>query len=390
MGLKGLWRYNDGDDEGESVQSFDEGDNIDNLYGDVNACDVSYSNIDDDVTNANTDFYYILDGGCSKSQSFTLKRLRDVKPCDRKIVVANGNVLNTVAEGTVGNIRNISYTPGLHRNLLSEKQLIQQGYGIIKMNLNYADIICKTTKKIKGRAYMKEKGLWMIDPSKIKPLDCDVLKNHPEYAMNLSSVKSNNKYNHFENILFMSAKQMLQLKKSQAVKGLSVSIRELRKKRPINLSKVLSSMSRVRTKKKKKNNNKTLPPVSHTIMSDTYGKTNTPGINNEHYISFFIDKGGGMNGVSPMKTKDEWLEKFQIYYAHIRSYGSKIRQFESDMGTEIINKKSLKWMRNRSIHVKSAAPYKHEQTSVVNINIRHTLDKARALINYAKLSLLVM
>ena len=125
--------------------------------------------------------------------------MKNIKPYNRIVVVANHQRIKTLAKGIRGVIRNISYTPGI-RKLLSEKALIEQGYGIVKLNLEYADIICKTTKKLKGCAYAASNGLWMIDPNDIKPLDREVLLANPDFALSLGSIKNPNTYDHFENI----------------------------------------------------------------------------------------------------------------------------------------------------------------------------------------------
>jgi hypothetical protein len=98
-----------------------------------------------DVNNED-DMYYILDGGATKSQTNNIRHLDNVKPSNRKVRVANNQYLITHSSGDIGHIRNISYTPGI-TNLLSELQLIQQGYGIMKTQAEYADIICRTTNK---------------------------------------------------------------------------------------------------------------------------------------------------------------------------------------------------------------------------------------------------
>ena len=38
----------------------------------------------------------------------------------------------------------------------------------------------------------------------------------------------------------------------------------------------------------------------------------------------------------------------------------------------IINNTSKKWMRDKSVHIKKGAPYKHEHQAVINVHIRHT------------------
>jgi len=294
--------------------------------------------------------------------------------------MANRQRLRTVAQGRLGVVKNVSYTPGI-KKLLSERSLIKQGYGIVKLSLQHADIICRTTGKLKGRAYSTNNGLWMIDPLTIKPLDDEVIAKHPEYAMT-SSLKDEDAFDHYQNIMFMPQNAMKQLKEQRAVEGFKVSMKSLNKKRPLNTALILGSMTRNPVRRKKMMKQK--PPIGHTIIADVYGKVRTKGLNGQHYYAFFIDKGGGMNGVYAMKTKDEMSEKIQKYFSFKNSIGENIKVFESDGGTEIQNKKIKSWLRDKGVHVNVGAPYKHEHTAAINPQIRYTMDLARSMMIFAK------
>jgi hypothetical protein len=115
-----------------------------------------------------------------------------------------------------------------------------------------------------------------------------------------------------------------------------------------------------------------------------YGKVKTQGLNGSQYYAFFIDKGGGMNGVYPMKKKDEVLNKMKKYFSFKNSLNDKIKQIESDGGKEIQNKQSKLWLRDHGVHVVVGAPYKHEHTATVNPHIRYTMNLARSMMIYAK------
>jgi hypothetical protein len=71
---------------------------------------------------------YCLDSGSTTSQTNSLNELENIRPLKRCVQVANGEHLNTQAQGELGAIKNISYTPGISK-LLSERMLINQGYG---------------------------------------------------------------------------------------------------------------------------------------------------------------------------------------------------------------------------------------------------------------------
>jgi hypothetical protein len=329
--------------------------------------DVAYmSNEFHDVTNQRN--MYVLDGGSNKSHTPDINELENTKPYHKTVVCANDTKLHTRAKGDLSAIRNVSHTPGIRR-VIAERGLILQGYGIVKNNVKYADIYCLTSGKLKGRAYAARNGHWLLDPKQLEPLDPEVLAAHPEYnyeedvTFNASVIDSDI-YNHYENILFMSPIKMKQLKESNAVNGLKIPCKEFKKKRQINEAHILGNMTRSSVKRKPIINKKK-PKVGHTIVGDVYGPTRVKGLKKEAYYAFFIDKGGGLNGVHPKKTKDEFLDKFQTYYAYKASIGDHIHQFESDGGKEIINNISKKWMRDKSVHIKKGAPYKYEHQAVI-------------------------
>ena len=130
----------------------------------------------------------------------------NITPHNRRVEVANGGILHTLARGSRGVVRHISYTPGCKR-LLSEKALLKQGYGVIKMNTERADIVCRTTNKLKGTAHCHPStGLFYIDPIDIQPLDARVLVENPQYTTdlgNMSNVINRDIHDYYDNILFM-------------------------------------------------------------------------------------------------------------------------------------------------------------------------------------------
>ena len=322
---------------------------------------------------------YILDGGCTRSQTGSMNDLSKVRPDSRIVKMANDTHLRTYAEGEVGHIKHISYTPGIHR-LLSENALIQQGYGIIKMDLRSAKIVCRKTGKVKGEAYLSN-GLWRIDPEKIDPLDENVYKAHPEYTL-LASVQEEDRLQHFENILFMPQKAMLQLKLAKAVKGFDVKKKSLQQQRPINQSLALGSMTRVPVHRKRKDKEK--PEIGHTIVCDLYGKVRTPGLEGHQYYAFCLDKGGGLGEVYPVKHKHEGFQQVQTYIAYKESLGEEPKVFESGQDTELVNKDSIKWLAKHKIHRQSGAAFKHQHTASINVHIRHTMNLARAMMMFSK------
>ena len=134
----------------------------------------------------------------------------------------------------------------------------------------------------------------------------------------------------------------------------------------------------------KTNYEKKKPPVGHTIMGDVYGPISNIGLNGQKYHLYFIDKGGGLNAVYPMKLKSEALEKFKKYYAFKRSKGEEIKEFQSGQDTELTSQEFKSFLRDKGIHSNTAAPYKHEHTAVINTHIRHTNDLMRAMILHAE------
>jgi hypothetical protein len=362
-------------DEVDYVGAYDDGDDCDHVNMTVDAAAV-----------INKRAMYVLDGGCSVSQTHIKSDLINVTPHNRRVEVANGGILRTVARGSRGVVQHISYTPGCKR-LLSEKALLKQGYGVVKMDTDTARIVCRNTNKLKGSANCHPStGLFYIDPMDIQPLDVKVLIDNPQYTTdlaNMSNVLNSDAYDHYDNILFMSPSGFRKLYDSRAVKGLKLPRSDLEVKRPLNAAIPLSSMPSTRMRRIN-DTNKAKPPVGHTIIGDVYGKVRTPGLNNLRYYAFFIDKGGGLSQVYPMTSKDETLSKFKKYMTWKRSMNNDVGKLEYDGGREMINNTSKLWIRDNGIYLCEGAPYKDEHTALINPEIRHTMDLTRAMMIYAK------
>ena len=110
---------------------------------------------------------YVFVGGATASQTDSTTLLKNIQP------------YNQNAKSQRQQWSNSKY---LLFYWYSEKALILQGCGIVKLNLEYADIICKTTKKLKDRAYAATNGLWINDSNDKKPLDREVLLANPDFA----------------------------------------------------------------------------------------------------------------------------------------------------------------------------------------------------------------
>jgi hypothetical protein len=331
-----------------------------------------------DSSPASNSNLFILDGGANKSHTNDYSALKNPVKIDRDVRIANNEVLKSKAKGSIGQIRNVQYTPGLV-NLLSERQLLLQGYSISKRSVNRVEIRCQVTDKLKGVANADKNGLWLIDPRSIRPIDQEVLEKNPSFLDDhayFGSVKNPSQYDHVDDILFVDKSALKSIANGKLVKGLEIPDSELKKKRPLKAAKVLAAMPRV-SDKKSADPNKTRPDIGHTVQTDVYGKLRQVGLQGELYIAFFIDKGGGISGAYPLKLKSDFIDAMKDFIAFKKHLGDQIRCVESDRGREIINKDSKQWLRDQCIFRNTAAAYKHNHTATVNAHIRRTLDMAR-------------
>ncbi len=329
----------------------------------------------EDVWENQSEEWGVLDSGCNVSQTGSKELLSNLVPVSRVVEVANGDRLKTLAVGNIGHISGFSYTPGIH-NLLSEKSLLEQGYGIIKLNLEYADIVCAKTMAIKGRAYLGEQGLWTINPTDIEPLAID--------RANLGSVELRDKFDRFQNLLFLPKDRLLELRDSGRVHGIDIPDKDFQKERPLNRAIVMASMPSARVRRRR-NVKKKIPPVGHTIAVDTVGKLGTGGLNKEHYLFVSVDKGGGMNTVFPMKVKSEAIEKVKKTINAKRAVGEAVCVVEMDGAGELTGLREREWFRNNRVHAVITAPYRHETNCAAEIEIRYLSNLARAMLIHAGL-----
>ena len=117
------------DDGADYVRAYDDGDYVDHV-------NMSFE------TGAviNQRVMYVLDGGCSVSQTHIQSDLINITPHNRRVEVANGGILHTLARGSRGVVRHISYTPGRKR-LLSEKALLKHEMALLRWTLS-VPILC--------------------------------------------------------------------------------------------------------------------------------------------------------------------------------------------------------------------------------------------------------
>jgi hypothetical protein len=181
-----------------------------------------------------------LDGGATTTQipDTSIIPMQNITPVKgRQVEVADGTRYKTVALGDVGVIKNAAYTPGLKHALISEMQLIEQGYTIHKNNVQEAEIRCATTGALKGIATVKGR-MWMIDPLSIQPLDDHVIeelnqKRAKDYANMGKSQNLKDSYTHWHLVTGLPEHRLRELQDCQAIEGLKLSKTDLEKEKPI-------------------------------------------------------------------------------------------------------------------------------------------------------------
>lgn len=134
---------------------------------------------------------------------------------------------------------------------------------------------------------------------------------------------------------------------------------------------------------------RTTPKVTKAGSSlhiDTAGPTKLPGVGEARFILICKDEFSGFRQVKCLRTKSQITDevKLMINIAELET-GNSVLKINRDNGTEFVDDKLTKFLRDQGIMHQLSTKYTPQQNGTVEREIRTMVDAARTLLNAASL-----
>ncbi|RVE41307.1 hypothetical protein evm_014045 [Chilo suppressalis] len=134
------------------------------------------------------------------------------------------------------------------------------------------------------------------------------------------------------------------------------------------------------------NNRHQTRDILQLIHTDVHGPLNPTGYGGERYFVSFIDDFSKIAMVYCINKKSEVFDCFFKYIRFVQNKTEKnIKEIRCDNGKEYINKDFFKLCKQEGIYLNPAPPYTHELNGVAERYNRTIMDRARCLLQEAKL-----
>lgn len=122
------------------------------------------------------------------------------------------------------------------------------------------------------------------------------------------------------------------------------------------------------------------------VHTDLCGPFEVPSLAGSRYFVSFIDDATRKVFVYTLRTKDQVYEAYEDFKAMVeRQTGFKLKILRSDNGREFINGRFEESLRLDGIRHQKSCPYTPEQNGVAERMNRTILEKARSMLNDAKM-----
>ena len=134
-----------------------------------------------------------------------------------------------------------------------------------------------------------------------------------------------------------------------------------------------------------KNNRTRAREILQIVHTDLNGPHATTGYCGEKYFLSFVDDYSKLARVYTIKSKDEVYDCLIEYVNEVENLtGKRIKRIRCDNGTEYLNKRIYKFLRERGIRIDPCPPYIHELNGTAERFNRSVMDMSRCLLAEAK------
>ena len=323
------------------------------------------------------DIDWLLDSGCSMHMTGRLDYLRDFKPIKQGGFVTFGNDENGTIMGygilTNGEftVRRVAYVHGLKHNLISVKQLCNVGHRVefdrgYSYIWNEARTICLATSKCNGNMY---------------PLNIQMILGKPQVCF-LSKAVADVSWLWHRRLCHLNFRFINDLVTGEKVRGLPLLRFD---------NDTLCAACECGKQSKKRH-----PLVIHNSVTeplqllhiDLCGPSAIPSLHKKKYILVIVDDFTRFTWVFFLRLKSDTAEELINFVKLIEvQLRTPVRKIRSDNGTEFVNYTLDSFLRNKGIDHNLSAPYTPQQNGVVERRNRTLVESARAMLNFAHLSL---
>lgn len=325
----------------------------------------------DETSNESNNTEWLLDSGSSSHMTGNRNFLRDIKPCEKKIKIANCDELRATAAGTAElevivagqrqkiDIIDTLYVPGLATNLLSVERIASKDY----------------------RVQITKHGCEIFDPEGDRVATARATAG--VYVMNLAHEQSylaaeddkrgniwHRRLGHIgKNNTVILANNFKDLKIKVNEKFCNICVQGKSAQKPFYSS------------------NKRAKNLLDIIHSDINGPMSCESIDGARYFVVFIDDYSRKKFVYCIKHKSEVCDIFKGFKAHVeKQTGRKIKVIRTDNGREYVNREFCNFLREEGIVHQRTVPYSPQQNGLAERANRTIVERARCLLTDSGLS----
>lgn len=307
---------------------------------------------------------WCLDSGCTSHMTGEKESFDKIYKTSKELKLANNqktsvegigkikiNVKNNFSIDQV-RLENTLYVPNLRTNLLSVAKITDHGYNV-KFTKNKAFIINKRNRKVLGIADRKG-DLYFIEKEEETNLIKDGSKIQDwHYKLGHLNQKSLQEVLKKTKILNFNEKSKLE-PCEWCIVGKHVQTK-------------FPSSTKVRTNQ----------PLQ-IIHTDVCGPMRTESNGGKKYFVIFVDDYTRYTEVYFIRNKNEVIDIFKMYKAQVENNtGYKIKNLQSDNGTEYCNKKFDEFLWKHGIKRRFTVPYTPQQNGIAERKIRSLVETAR-------------
>ena len=335
----------------------------------------------------------MIDSGTTSHMVKDINLFDDYETLSRPLLVEVGdkNKILAIARGRVGTLRNVLHVPNLARNLISVKQLANDGCKVV---FHGEKVILEDNNGVSTVIGGLFSNLYMLDED-VMPL---LLKNKNSVS-NLDVERSYICYNrlsdtelYHQRFTHVSLNVIRNIVKNKSVSGIKILDGSL--KLPHFCEHCALSKATVHTPKHELSTSQErrirrdvdLRLFFQVLSSDVLGPMQVQGLNGARYAVTFTEHKSRCRWLYTIRTKEQVLEKFKLLLAEIEARGFKVTTFHTDNGGEYTSAEFENYLVNEKKIIPHRTPPNTPQANAVTERFNRVLgERARALLKAANL-----
>jgi hypothetical protein len=335
---------------------------------------------------------WILDSGSSNHISDRIEDFKDLEEISDEIVWGDNNACDVKGKGTIecfikngkGNfgirLKDVLYVPNFGLRVMSIGSAAKHGWDF---SVNEKQIVGKVNERTVLWAKRNEDNLYRFqiimphnggEKKEVKPLIKKNLKTGRR------STEEAAKLWH-ERMGHLSWESLETMQRKGMVRGLPENLKR-KKDEVCDVCREMKSTRLPFQERKVKRANGLLD----VIHSDVCGPISPKSLGGNRYFVSFTDDHSRKSDIFFLKKKNEVFEKFKAYKVRSeKATGKKIKILRTDNGTEYLNERFEKFLRDEGIKHERTQIYSPEQNGISERLNRTLTEKARCMLRQANL-----